>query len=58
MATVGGHNQHQQKHQHQKKASQLPQVEGFTQEQVEEFREAFELFDKNGGEEFRGVRIN
>jgi hypothetical protein len=38
MATVGGQNQ----------ATQLPQVDGFSREQIEEFKEAFELFDKNG----------
>lgn len=41
MATIGG----------QKQAVQLPHADGegaFSREQIEEFKEAFELFDKNG----------
>lgn len=43
MATVGGQNQ-----QVQKQHVQLSKIDGFTQDQIEEFKEAFELFDKNG----------
>ncbi|KAI6218200.1 Calmodulin [Aphelenchoides fujianensis] len=38
MATTGRQKQH----------AQLPQIDGLTREQVEEFKEAFELFDKDG----------
>ncbi|KAI6184532.1 Calmodulin [Aphelenchoides bicaudatus] len=38
MATVGNQSHH----------VQLPKTEEFSREQIEEFREAFELFDKNG----------
>jgi hypothetical protein len=39
MTTIGGQNQH----------VQLPKTDEFSREQIDEFKEAFELFDKNGG---------
>jgi Ca2+-binding EF-hand superfamily protein len=40
MATVGNR---------EKNKAETPKVDGFSQEQIEEFREAFNLFDQNGG---------